>query len=100
MRPMNHAALALLQAANRLSAAGRGVTLAAMRQEAKVSESTARMTVPGLRRRGHLKIIGQIKVDYRNRPVAVYEPVPDDAPVNDGGQACVALADCMRCWGR
>lgn len=100
MRPMNHAALALLQAANQLSAAGRRVTLAAMRQEAKVSEHTARMFVPALRRRGHLTIIGEIKVDYRNRPVAEYAPVPDDAPANDNSQGCLALAGCMQRWGR
>jgi hypothetical protein len=100
MRPMNHAALALLQAANRLSAAGRGVTLAEMRQDAKVSEHTARMFVPSLARRGHLKIIGERKVTYRNRPVAEYMPVPDDEPARDRGQGCLALVECLRRWGR
>ena len=99
MRPMNHAALALLQAANRLSAAGRGVTLAEMRQDAKVSERTARMFVPSLARRGHLKIIGERKVDYRNRPVAEYAPVPADDPANDEGQGGMVLVDCMQRWG-
>lgn len=100
MRPMNHAALALLLAANRLSAAGRGVTLAEMRQDAKVSEHTARMFVPSLARRGHLKIIGERKVDYRNRPVAEYMPVPDDEPAHDRGQGCLALVECLQRWGR
>ena len=100
MRPMNHSALMLLQAANRLSAAGRGVTLAEMRLEAKVSPHAARMFVPSLARRGHLKIIGERKVDYRNRPVAEYAPVPDDEPASDGGQGCMALVGCMQRWGR
>lgn len=106
MRPMNHAALALLQAANKLSAAGRGVTLAEMAQGANVSARTAQMFVPKLKSRGHLQIVGTRKVDYRNRPVSEYAPVPP-APAaalepvdNSPAVGWLDLSACLAGWAR
>ena len=96
MRPMNHAALALLQAANKLSAAGRSVTLASMAAEALVSPQTARLFVPSLKKRGHLRIVGLQRVAYRNRPVALYAPVQPEAETC----GCDALVACMAGWAR
>ena len=99
MRPLSEVAQALLSTANRLSAAGRGVTLAEMAAGACVGQQAARNLVPKLKRRGHLQIVGLRRVSYRNRPVAEYAPVPVAAEaVNDADLA--DLGQFMRAWAR
>ena len=79
MRPRSEEATALLQTALRLSAAGRGVTLAELAAGACVGQQAARHTVSNLKRHGHLKIVGLRRVSYRNRPVAEYALAAADA---------------------
>ena len=74
MRPRSDVAQALLQAALKLSAAGRGATLNELAEHAQVGKGAARMLVPSLKRRGRLQIVGTRRVSYRNRPVAEYAP--------------------------
>lgn len=105
MRPLSDVARALLATANRLSAAGRAVTLAEMADESclgdyvGVGKKVATYTVKNLRRSGHLKIVGLRRVAYRNRPVAEYMAaldVPDVA-------ACTGAAELgrvMSAWAR
>lgn len=95
MRPVSDVAKALLQAACKLSAAGRGVTLAEMAAGASVGQQAARFTVGNLRRHGHLQIVGERRVSYRNRPVAEYAPAEPAADQSSDG-----LVECMSRWGR
>ena len=57
-RSLSEVARALLTKANRLSAAGRAVTLAEMAARACVGQQAATVTVKNLRRSGRLKIVG------------------------------------------
>lgn len=106
MRPMNEVARAILHTANTLSAAGRGVTLAELAAGANVGQQAARHTVSNLRRAGALEIIGERRVDYRNRPVAEYAPalpvqaeaVPDASPEAAPDKPGQALGACMLIW--
>jgi hypothetical protein len=101
MRPVSDVAKALLRAACELSAAGRGVTLAEMAAGACVGQQAARDTVPKLKRRGQLKIVGQRRVDYRNRPVAEYAPVQAEAAGEPRPRDGIAdLAHCLQAWAR
>lgn len=99
MRPLSDVAQALLSTANRLSAAGRSVTLAELAAGACVGHHAATMTVKNLRRSGHLKIVGLRRVTYRNRPVAEYAPrsVEADSPAAPAG---VDLGRCLSAWAR
>ena len=95
---MNEVARAILHTANTLSAAGRGVTLAELAAGANVGQLAARHTVSNLKRAGALEIIGERRVDYRNRPVAEYAPVlpvQAEAAPDKPGQA---LGACMLVW--
>ena len=64
--------MALLQSAHHLGTA----TLREMVRHSQVSQDTGRSTVRDLKRYGHLQIVDTRRVDYRNRPVAVYAPAP------------------------
>lgn len=98
-RPLSDVARALLSTANRLSAAGRAVTLAEMAAGACVGHQAARKSVSNLKRYGHLKIVGLRRVDYRNRPVAEYAPATVEAEgVN--APAGVDLGRCLSAWAR
>lgn len=99
MRPLSDVAKALLSTANRLSAAGRAVTLAEMAAGACVGQTAATYTVKNLRRSGHLKIVGLRRVSYRNRPVAEYAPVVA-AMTLTLAPAGVDLERCLRAWAR
>lgn len=99
MRPLSDVAKALLSAACELSAAGRRVTLAEMASAACVGQKAARHTVANLHRRGHLKIVGERRVAYRNRPVAEYMAAPEVPDV----VACTGVAELgrvMSAWAR
>ena len=96
MRPLSEVAQALLSTANRLSAAGRAVTLAELAAGACVGQQAARNTVSNLKRHGHLKIVGLRRVTYRNRPVAEYAPALE-VPRMPGW---VALDACLAGWQR
>ena len=95
MRPRGEVATELLQLACKLSAAGRGVTVAEL-AAGGFGRDTVRTLVPALKRRGQLRIMGTRRVSYRNRPVAVYEPVvaAADLATSDSGSAAV-LCRCM-----
>lgn len=75
MRPAGTVHLALLQSAHHLGTA----TLREMVRHSQVSQDTGRSTVRDLKRYGHLQIVDTRRVDYRNRPVAVYAPAPKAA---------------------
>ena len=97
MRPRSDTATELLQLACKLSAAGRGVTLAEL-AAAGFGRDTVRMVVPNLTRRGQLRITGTRRVSYRNRPVAVYEPVAVVADVDQPDSGPAVLCRCMATW--
>ncbi len=65
---------ALLAAAADLAACGQGATLREMAACAQVQPHQARWAVRDLRRGGHLRIVGERRVAWRNRPVAEYLP--------------------------
>jgi len=98
-RPLSEVARALLSTANRLSAAGRAVTLAEMAAGACVGQQAARKSVSNLKRYGHLKIVGQRRVDYRNRPVAEYAPVIAAMTLALAPPG-VDLERCLSAWAR
>ncbi|MDH6185499.1 hypothetical protein [Polaromonas sp. CG_23.6] len=99
MRPLSEVSQALLNTANRLSTAGRAVTLAELAAGACVGRQAATVTVKNLRRSGHLKIVGLRRVSYRNRPVAEYAPAlvcAADVSASPG----VDLGLCLQAWAR
>lgn len=101
MRPLGEVAQALLATANRLSAAGRSVTLAEMAEAASVGKAAANVAVKSLRKRGQLRIVGQRRVSYRNRPVAEYAPAtPPEPDAVIGGTGMAELCQCMSAWAR
>ncbi|MEC5213302.1 hypothetical protein RCH06_001848 [Polaromonas sp. CG_9.5] len=97
MRPRSEEATALLQTALRLSAAGRGVTLAELAAHAQVGKASARVLVPKLKRRGQLRIVGLRRVTYRNRPVAEYAPALTEATQLPGW---VEVGACLAGWAK
>lgn len=104
-RPMNEVALAILKTANEFSAAGRRVTLAEMREGANVGKVAAYRTVSNLRRLGHLQIVSERRVDYRNKPVAEYAPVNNPSatpePVDNAPDVgWLDLSNCLASWAR
>lgn len=75
-----------------------GATLAELADRSCVGREAARNLVPKLRDRGHLQIVGQRKVGYRNRPVAEYAPVVDTE--TRAGHGWVDLGRCVAGWAR
>ena len=96
MRPAGEISQALIKAARELCQAGRGATLQEMADLACVGRQAARDLVPKLKSRGHLAIVGERSVAYRNRPVAEYAPASVSAEVYHGHLELVA---CMSRWG-
>lgn len=89
---------AIISAAHEFATLGRGATLAELKIRSNVSEAAARNHIPKLVRRGHLQIVGERRVDYRNRPVAEYALTdPDDL---DSGPGWVDLGQCLAEWVR
>jgi hypothetical protein len=106
MRPAGEIRQALIQAARDVVAElglqdkgiGRGATLAELADRSCVGRDAARRCVDNMRRSGALQIVGERRVDYRNRPVAEYAP-----PAEDGvtvGEGWVDLGHCMADWVR
>lgn len=96
MRPAGEVRQALLQACLQLATPGQGVTLREMAHQAQVGLDAARSTVRDMRRAGQLRIDGERRVDYRNRPVSVYMPA---LPAQQGqGKGCMSLANVLRVW--
>jgi len=102
-RPASETHLALLQAAHAFRSeraeSGQGATLLELVHRSQVGYQVARAMVPKLKDRGHLKIVGERKVDYRNRPVAEYLPVDPEADLASG-PGWVDLGNCMQSWTR
>lgn len=102
MRPASEPHLALLQAAHAIrverAQSGQGATLQELVHRSQVGYQVARALVPKLKDRGQLQIVGERKVDYRNRPVAEYAPADLDAPVI--GEGWVDLGNCLATWIR
>lgn len=96
------ASFALLLAAQALkierAKSGQGATLMELVQRSQVGYRSARLLVPQMRRLGLLKIKGERKVDYRNRPVKEYEPAAPITTEAVGGWA--DLGHCLQGWGR
>ena len=102
MRPAGEIRQALIQAARdvvaELGQPNRGATLAELADRSCVGRDAARRCVDNMRRSGALSIVGERRVDYRNRPVAEYVPVDPGAPLVE--QGWTGLGQCMADWAR
>ena len=107
MRPAGEIRQALIQAARDVVARdvvadlglpNRGATLAELADRSCVGRDAARRCVDNMRRAGVLQIVGERRVDYRNRPVAEYAP-PDTVGATTGA-GWVDLGQCMADWVR
>lgn len=102
MRPAGEVHLALLQAAHahrrENAATGQGATLLELVHRSQVGYAVARALVPKLKSHGHLQIVGQRRVAYRNRPVAEYAPPQVTGSLE--ADRSVDLSNCMRSWTR
>lgn len=86
-RPSGEVHLAMLRAAAALrierAQSGQGATLLEIVQRSQVGYAVARSTLRNMVAHGHLHVVGQRRVEYRNRPVLEYAPAvqhkPDDA---------------------
>ena len=98
MRPAGEISQALIKAARELRTSAGGATLQEMADRACVGRQAARDLVPKLKSRGHLEIVGERLVAYRNRPVKEYAPASTSsgAAVYHGHLELVA---CMSRWG-
>jgi len=98
MRPAGDVNQALIRAARLLAAESEagGASLAEIAAKACVGRDAARQHVPNLKRRGRLEIVGERRVDYRNRPVALYAPADPSAPLIQPGP--VLLGQCLQAW--
>lgn len=76
MRPAGEIRQALEQACAALAQPEQGPTLRELAAHARVGLEAARGTVSDMRRAGVVRIARTRRVDYRNRPVAEYEPAP------------------------
>lgn len=91
MRPAGDIRHALLKAAHDFKAQGIQPTLREMAVQAQVGIKEATITVKNMSRAGHLAPCGTRRVDYRNKPVAVYDlPEP--------GAGFVDLAQVFSTW--
>ena len=102
MRPAGEIRPALIQAARDevadLGQPNRGATLAELADRSCVGRDAARRCVDNMRRSGALHIVGERRVDYRNRPVAEYAPA--DLCNMTQGEGWVDLGQCMADWVR
>jgi hypothetical protein len=99
MRPAGEVRKALLTAATSLAQPGvRGATLRELAAQACVGYDAALSTVKHMTRAGELKVARERKVDYRNKPVAEYEPVvPGEQAASSG---FVDLGTLLGVWAR
>ena len=102
MRPAGKIRQALMLAARDVVAdfgmPNRGATLSELAARSCVGRDAARRCVDNMRRAGALQIVGERRVDYRNRPVAEYVPVEPGMPLVE--QGWVDLGQCMADWVR
>lgn len=94
MRPAGEVRHALLKAAHELRELGEQATLRNLAFRAQVGIKDATSTVKNMRRAGLLAVVGECPVDYRNKPVALYEP----AKANDQAPAYVDLNNVFLAW--
>lgn len=85
MRPLGEISLTLLGAMQELRTPERGPTLQELALHTQVGLGAADSTVKNLRRAGHVRIVRTRRVDYRNKPVAEYEPVSEGEPSEGAG---------------
>lgn len=104
-RPQGEVCLAILRAAHSIklerASNGQGATLRELVARSQVGLQVARNLVPKLKARGHLEIVGEQRVAYRNRPVAQYLPtVKESLLVDDvqSGAGWVDLGNCLKNW--
>lgn len=95
MRPAGEVRLALLNACSQLATPERGATLRELAVRACVGFDAARSTVRDMKRAGQIRQARERRVDYRNRPVAEYEP----AMPSVGAAGFVDLGSVLRAWG-
>lgn len=100
MRQPGEVTQALLSAARELRQPERAATLSELADRACIGRQTARYSVQNLRRAGHLEIVRERRVEYRNRPVAEYAPVAPASPEAEVYRGHLDLVDCMSRWGR
>jgi hypothetical protein len=99
MRPAGEIRQALLQAACELATPEQAPTLTELAHKACVAVSCARRTVDNMTRGGALRVARTRKVDYRNRPVAEYEPAPTESPVDSPKDAAhLDVASVFNMW--
>lgn len=97
MRPAGEIREALLRAACELLTPEQGPTLHELAQRAQVGKEAARRTVDNMKRHGHLCVVRQRRVEYRNRPVNEY------APARVVGEASIGhayLGNALAGWAR
>jgi hypothetical protein len=99
MRPAGEVRLALIRAAQDIFSEGRGATLVELAQRACVGREVARQHISNIKRAGLLRIVGERRVPYRNRPVAEYAPVISTADALSL-QPWSNLNHCMSTWTR
>lgn len=99
MRPAGEVRLALLDACRQLATPDRAPTLREIAARACVGLDAATHTVKHMSRAKQLRIVRERRVDYRNRPVAEYEPVPADVAQAADDAGFVDLGSVLRVWG-
>lgn len=95
MRPAGEVRMALFNACAELATPAHAPTLRELATRACVGFDAARSTVREMKRAGQIRQARERRVDYRNRPVAEYEPA---MPVG-GGAGFVDLGSVLRVWG-
>lgn len=85
MRPAGEVRTALLDAARAAQQNGRGFTMRELAARACVGRAAARKTIENMVRAGVLQESGELPVEYRNRPVKLYD-LPQSL-VNEAGAA-------------
>jgi hypothetical protein len=98
MRPAGEVRQALLKAAGELATPEAAPTLREIANKACVGYETAMHTVKNMTRSGELEVAGAKRVEYRNRPVAVYRPAGWNAGADGAG--FMALGQLMALWRR
>jgi hypothetical protein len=110
-RPAGEVRQALLRAVDalveELRAAGspfQGPTLQEIMIRACIGRKDARMCIPNCKRSGALQIVGQRRVEYRNRPVAEYAPGSGRTGMTEAQAAnaedVARLTACLQGWAR
>jgi hypothetical protein len=83
MRPPGEIRQALLEGVRTLATTSHGPTLRELAAHTQVGTEAAAYTLDNLRRAGLVRSVRERRVDYRNRPVAEYEPALAPAAAAD-----------------